>query len=214
MLEKILEKLNKEYELEKIEDQRFSSFEMTGMDFETQGFYIKGLGHVGFMKASGMGGAMKMETLVIDPLEIDAPLLSSDRIVAGGKDMVIFELYDTLLQKEIDTKDFEDICSKYEGLSDMPMQSRWYDELQLKGTLAKSVGLEESDKVDALEDEYSDAFLKLLKTAVPCSKEEKKEKARAYSHRLIEEGGTSTDNFIKNWGKDKTREFFDTILFG
>lgn len=36
----------------------------------------------------------------------------------------------------------------------------------------------------------------------------------SYTHRLISEGGVSTDVFIKNFGKEKTEQFFDTVMFG
>ena len=36
----------------------------------------------------------------------------------------------------------------------------------------------------------------------------------SYTHRLISEGGVSTDVFMKNFGKEKTEKFFDTVMFG
>lgn len=36
----------------------------------------------------------------------------------------------------------------------------------------------------------------------------------AYTHRLIQEGGVSTDVFKKELGEAETTTFFDTVMFG
>jgi hypothetical protein len=56
------------------------------------------------MKASGFFGLMRMDTLIINPTEIDLPLYSYDRIFAMGNDTLIVELYDTLIGEYSDAE--------------------------------------------------------------------------------------------------------------
>ena len=44
--------------------------------------------------------------------------------------------------------------------------------------------------------------------------EEKKRRAAVYSDGLVANGGPSTDVFKKSFGDEKTKEFFDKVLFG
>ena len=44
--------------------------------------------------------------------------------------------------------------------------------------------------------------------------EAKKAKAAIYSNGLIENGGPATDPFLQAFGKEKTKEFFEKVLFG
>ena len=54
------------------------------------------LGRVSYMKAKGMMGLMNMESLIINPFEIDVPLFSLDLIKVLGKYTLCMEMYDTL----------------------------------------------------------------------------------------------------------------------
>ena len=42
----------------------------------------------------------------------------------------------------------------------------------------------------------------------------KKHKADQYRDGLLENGGPAVDTFLKAWGKEKTKRFFEEVLFG
>ena len=166
------------------------------------------------MKATGMLGAMKMESFIVDPFDVDAPLLSIDRIQAMGNDTLYMEIYDTCLDPERKEEGFENVKKKYAELNDVPLKENWYDHLRYGSSIIKKVKKGQSDALDACIEEYAEAYLELLKKAAPCDHDRKKEKAREYSDGLIENGGPATDAFLKSWGKEKTAEYFAKVLFG
>ena len=97
MTDKLLKEIGEIYPLTRCEAPEFDSFNLAGMDFVTKGWKAEGLGQVSLMEASGMGGAMGMTSLIVNPIEIDAPLFNLDIISLPGKKMLYMELYDTLL---------------------------------------------------------------------------------------------------------------------
>jgi hypothetical protein len=214
MLDPILEKFQKEFSFKELEDNEYRSFKVSGMKFEVTGYEVEGIGRASLMNASGMAGLMKMSTLMINPLDVDAPLYSVDIIKAMGNNMLIVEMYDTCLEQKPDEAPFKAIGEKYAHLADMPKEERWYDSIRFASSIAKKVGSKEAKELNAITEEFSNAYLELLRSAVSCDRAAKLEKARAYSHGLIEHGGTAADNFLKNWGKEKTQDFFDKVLFG
>ena len=214
MLDKAFALLRDAYPLKEIEDKEYRSFKVNGMNFEVTGFSAEGLGKLSLMNAKGMAGLMKMSTIIVNPISLDAPLFSLDVIKAMGNNMLLAELYDTCLEAVPDESAFRMIGEKYSELADMETQSRWYDDIRYKSSIAKKVSGKEAEKLDALALEFVESYLELLKNSKPCDGAAKLEKARAYSHGLIENGGTSTDSFLKAWGKEKTQEFFDKVLFG
>ena len=93
MLERLLDAIRASFALTEKEDAT-RQFQAMGMAFEARAYAAEGLGHVGVMTAQG---PMKLETLVINPFELDAPILSYDRIHAMGQEIMVAEMYDSLL---------------------------------------------------------------------------------------------------------------------
>ncbi|MBR3227142.1 MAG: hypothetical protein IKF68_01205 [Erysipelotrichaceae bacterium] len=184
------------------------------MIFEARGYEAEGLGHVSTMKASGLAGMMKMESFIVDPFDVDAPLLSIDRIKAMGKDSLYLELYDTCLNAGRDEERFETVKERYRSLKDIPYKKNWYDDMRYRSSILKKVNMFRSADIDACISDFVDAYLELLKAAKPCDREKKIAKAREYSEGLLNNGGPATDAFLKTWGKEKTGEFFRKVLFG
>ena len=89
MTAKILSRLQQKYSLTAIEAGEFAKLKANGMTFAVRAFHAEGLGHVSVMRAKGFFGLMKMDTLIINPTEIDLPLYSYDRIFAMGNDTLI-----------------------------------------------------------------------------------------------------------------------------
>ena len=214
MIEKLIEEFAKSYTFDAIENKEFDSFKVNGMDFEVKAYDAQFLGRVSSMKGKMKFGLMKMETLIVNPLELDVPLLSLDLIQTPGKLIVIVEQYDTLVNTKRNESVFLNIKEKYEDLEDRPSKSAWYDELRYSSSIGKKVSKKKADRVKEMIEEYFEAYLDLCRDARVIEKEEKKVKADLYRDGLLENGGASTDSFLKAWGKEKTERFFKEVLFG
>ena len=214
MIEKLIEEFAQSYTFDVIENKEFDSFKVNGMDFEVKAYDAQFLGRVSSMKGKMKFGLMKMETLIVNPMELDVPLFSLDLIQVPGKLIVILEQYDTLVNAKRNESVFLNIKEKYEDLEDRPSKSAWYDELRYSSSIGKKVSKKKADRVKEMIEEYFEAYLDLCRDARVIGKEEKKVKADLYRDGLLENGGASTDSFLKAWGKEKTERFFKEVLFG
>ena len=95
MLEQMMTLLQAQYRLQAFDPGEFSQLRAKGMRFTVLAWNAEGLGNVSWMHAQGFLGLMKMDTLIVNPREVDLPLYSYDRILAMGSDTLIAELYDT-----------------------------------------------------------------------------------------------------------------------
>ena len=214
MTDRLLTLIAKKHALTKIDCGEFAEMKVKGMKFKISAYKAEGLGHVSVMRASGMMGLMKMDTLIINPTEIDLPLYSYDRILAMGNDTLIVELYDTLLGEFSEDK----LLERKEGFSHLPERDpgeHWYDSIKLKSSISKKGKARNvSNGFEYLTMEHLYAYLYPDEAKIVQDYEAKQDKARVYVNGLIEKGGPSTDVFKSVIGEDKTRELFENILFG
>ena len=189
-------------------------FKASGMKFETVRYDAEGLGSVSLMKAGGMFGLMKMETLIVNPFSKDAPLLSVDRIKAMGSNLLYLEMFDTMLAPGFDVKGLEAVSKAYKTLPDKDPGEHWYDGMRVGTPFIKKAGSKEKAAMDQAELEYLTAFLAAAKAAPSCDPEEKREKAKAYSEGLLKNGGPATDPVKASLGEEETAKFFRKTLFG
>ncbi|WP_408070211.1 hypothetical protein [Butyrivibrio sp. JL13D10] len=200
------------YSLTPIDTSAYENLKVSGMKFDIKAFRAHGLGHVSIMSASGFFGLMKMDTLVINPFEIDLPLYSYDRILAMGNDTLITELYDTMVTKNSFEK-LDDLIDKYENLPQRDPGKHWYDDIKLSQSISFKGNKTVTEAFDELTRLYLTYFLETpVKPVVDANA--KKEKALFYIDGLLENGGPSTDVFVKGIGKERTAELFHNILFG
>lgn len=211
-MDKMLEILNKAFTLKEIDTGEFAKVKVKGMNFVIKQYYAEGLGNVSVMKA-GFLGLMKMDTLIINPLERDMPLYSYDRVFAMGNDTLILELYNTLLG-ESDLKEIKEVNQKYVKLPDHDLGEHWYDNIKLSDSTSKKGKKKDTPGFNELSEEYFKAYIEAAKKAPLCDAAVKKEKASVYVEGLLKNGGPSTDIFMKNYGREKTEYLFRNILFG
>ena len=213
MTEQLLAAIGKAYPLTEGDAGAYRKMKVQGMTFTIRPFHAEGLGHVSVMRASGFFGLMKMDTLIINPTEVDMPLLSYDRVLAMGNDTLIFELYDTLL---CPASLPATAGAKAQGchLPDHDLGSHWYDSIKLAESLSKKGKKVHTAAFDALTEGYLTAFLADCRKAAPCEAAPKREKASVYVEGLLTHGGPSTDVFKKAIGDEKTAHLFRHILFG
>lgn len=186
---------------------------VSGMTFDIASYKVDGLGHVSSMIATGFFGLMKMDTLIITPTAVDMPLFSYDRVLAMGNDTLIFELYDTLIEKA-DLSSLEKVKEDAKELPNHDLGAHWYDSIKLAVSLSKKGKKAHTPAFDETAMAYLDAYLAAAKAAAPAPAEAKREKASVYVEGLLTNGGPSTDVFKKGIGDEKTAQLFRKTLFG
>ena len=213
--EKLLKLIGDKYPLCELPTDGYDGLRVSGMRFSIKAYRAEGLGHVSIMSASGFFGLMRMDTLIINPTQIDLPLLSYDGIYAMGNDTRIIELYDTMLNPcsldslYRDSKRCSDIRERDPG-------KHWYDGIKLPQSISKKAKKDKSGRLDKLSEEYLGEYLALQADKVigEENKLEKQRKSAVYVEGLLENGGPSTDVFVKGLGRERTARLFRHILFG
>ena len=163
-----------------------------------------------------MMGLMKMETLIINPVKADLPLLSMDTVLAMGKLTVFAEIYDTTVGG-FDEKPCLAVKEKLSCYPDRPTTPTWYDNIKLGCSLSKKTGKNALPELEKGLADYLQAYLSIADKTPGLSAdllEQKRLKADAYVTGLLEHGGPSTDVFMKKLGKEKTEKLFREVLFG
>ena len=208
----LLQKIAEKYPLKAIDAGEFSSLSAAGMKFSISAYYAEGLGHVSLMNAKGFFGLMKMDTLIINPIELDLPLYSYDRIFAMGNDTLIVELYDTVLGS-FDESGLNDAKDRYNNLTERDPGEHWYDSIKLKSSISKKGNKKDTKSLDELTVLHFDSYLESRADLVS-DKKAKLDKASIYVEGLLEKGGPSTDVFKKTLGEEKCTKLFRKVLFG
>ena len=214
MTNQLIGELKELYPFTPCEAPEFDAFNVAGMDFTTKGWDARGLGRVSLMEAKGMGGAMTMTALIVNPIEIDAPLFNVDLIHVPGKEMLYMELYDTLLNARRNEAPFADLRAEYADIEDIPGKPHWYDGIRYEASVTKAAAGDRKERLHELVSRYAEVYLDLLKDARLCDPAAKKVKADAYRDGLLANGGPATDTFLKAWGPEKTGALFTKVLFG
>lgn len=189
-------------------------FQASGMEFATRSFTASGLGNVSLMEAGGMGGKMKMRTIIVNPFSVDAPLLSCDRISAMGQEMLYLELFDTTLLPGFGNAELERLAKEAKDIPDQDPGRHWYDDMRVGTAIIKKGGPAELARMEQLQADYLAAYLTACTAAPACDPTAKREKAKAYSEGLLVHGGPATDPVKAALGTEATAEFFRKTLFG
>ena len=211
MTNKILDILKSRFALTPIAAGDMATLKASGMTFKVEAYRAEGLGHVSVMRAKGFFGLMKMDTLIINPTELDLPLYSYDRILAMGNDTLIVELYDTLVG-DYSEDGMNAVKAKFTSLPERDPGEHWYDSIKLPSSISKK-GKKITSELDEMTLGHFEAYLSSSDTPVEDT-ESKKDKAAIYVNGLLEKGGPSTDVFKKQLGVEKTTKLFREILFG
>lgn len=212
MIDALLNMLGKRFPLTEQPAGEYAVLKANGMKFAIRAFEAKELGHVSVMQAKGFFGLMRMDTLIVNPSERDLPLYSYDRVHAMGKDVLIIELYDTLLSlRSFDS--LEAVKADFRDIPDDQRGTHWYDRIKLKESVSKTGKKNVSKRFDALAGRYFAAYLNAAPEKT-CDVRLKSEKASVYVEGLLQNGGPSTDVLLKAIGREKTEALFRSVLFG
>ena len=214
MIQTYWKKLTNDFDFTPVSNNAYESFSMNGMDFHVTGGDAKGMGHMSLIHASGMNGAFQMDSLIINPFEVDAPLINIDRVITGQGILLMMAQYDTLVSAKREEEAFEAIKKEFSYLPDAPSKEHWYDDLEYKSTMSKMMGVDQKSLSDEIINDYMKAYLEVLQSAKTCNPEQKKIKADTYRDGLLSQGGPATDGFLQAWGKEKTADLFKNVVFG
>ncbi len=212
MTNELLNIIKNKYPTTEIDVGDMKSLKANGMTFTVSAYTAEGLGHVSIMRAKGFFGLMKMDTLIINPLNVDLPLYSYDRIYAMGNDTLIVELYDTLLGK-YSFKTLDNVKTQYNKLPERDPGEHWYDDIKLPESISKKGKKAQTKQFDEFTIAHFNAYISIPASAVTDTAAKHK-KAAYYVDGLLKNGGPSTDVFKKALGYEKTETLFKNVLFG
>ena len=207
MIKKLLDAIGEKYPL--TEKTNVKKLKVGGMKFDITSFYAEGLGHVSVMTGKFPLSLMKMDTVMVNPSDVELPLYSYDRIYALGNDTLIVEMYDTF---SCDSFSMPDVKKEYSDVPERDPGEHWYDSIKLKESISKKGKKLNTPRIDELAQRHFEEYLGSAKPTL--DKEAKAKKAGDYVEGLLSKGGPSTDSFIKALGREKTAEIFREVLFG
>lgn len=196
----------------------YQRFKAGPMAVELSWYQAEGLGNVSAIRGKAMAGLMTMETLVVNPFYRDMPLFSFDYIAAMGKHTLLVEYYDTLLAPDaLDSVPLLAAKAQAASLPDHDLGQHWYDHLKLAPSFAKRGKKGHVPAMEAAFQQSLKAYLDLCARQPALPEEQaasKRAKAQAYVTGLLQQGGPSTDAFVKALGLEKTEDLFTRMVFG
>ena len=136
MTGKLLSMIGERFPIQEIDVGPYGTIKAKGMVFTARAFGAQGLGHISVMHARGFFGLMKMDTLIVNPKELDLPLYSYDRILAMGNDTLIIELYDTVVE-DCPMDGIHGVNARYRSLPERDPGQHWYDPIKLPESVSK-----------------------------------------------------------------------------
>ena len=197
------------------EDARLTKF---GMVFTTRSYEVKGAGHLCIMRMKAFGGIMKMETVVIAPYGMDAPLMNVDWVGVLGKETLMVEFYDSQLSPWPDElqAEFRSIASGDADLADRASGAHWYDSIRYSCSYDKS-GKGLTERFNRTAQAYIRTFCRQLSELPGCTRKERQEKRQRigdFAGELYAQGGPAVDMITKLFGRETAKRVIMRHLYG
>ena len=186
------------------------------MTFETESWKIPEVGHLCVMRMKAFFGLMRMETAIIAPADVDAPLFNLDWVNAFGTETQIAELYDTQLAPWPDEchDAFEFARARYQDLPDAPAgDPHWYDDILYPCSFHKR-GRGMTERLSNAAQDYLTVYVELLAASPACDSTKKAVKVQAFAERLFEECGPAVDQVTKLFGEQTARRLVVRHMYG
>ena len=208
---RLLQSVGARYSLTEQNIGEYADLNGRGMRFSTRVFDAAQAGSLCLMDMKAFLGAMKMQTAVFSPKELDGPILSMDCIEAFGNCTLVLELYDTTFSHP-DFMPLEEIKAKYTALPDYDPGEHWFDGIQLPVSAHKK-GKKLRVEMQKMVQEYTERYFELLDQCPPCDAVEKKAENAKFANGLLLNGGPAVNQFRKMLGDEKTAVFIRTCMF-
>ena len=196
-------------------DARLSKF---GMTFTTKSYEISDMGHFCIMRMKAFGGIMKMETVIVAPECMDAPLMNVDWVRAFGKETLIVEFYDTQLSPWPDAlqAEFRKIAEKDADIEDRENEPHWYDRIRYSCSYNKS-GKGLTERFNQTAQAYIGLFSAQLSDVPRCEGDDRKEKRakiESFANELHANGGMAVNMITRLFGKETAKRVIVKHMYG
>lgn len=210
-----LDNIRSRYRLIPIDIGYDARMKAKGMVFTTESYDVVDFGHLCVLRMKAFAGLMRMETVVLAPMEKDMPLLNIDWVSAFGNETQIIELYDVQLDdypaEKLDA--FAKIKDDDSDLKEYSPGERWYDEIKYTCSYSKK-DKKVSRRFNAAAESYLKAYLAQADSAEACGAPEKSARVRTFAEQLISKGGPAVDQVTKLFGADAARRLILQHMYG
>jgi hypothetical protein len=215
-----METISEYAKLTPVDAGEYKQIKMYGLlKFDVEQYDVEDIGNLSVMKVNM--GFMQMVSYIITPYKKNMPMLSMDFMYILGKRKAYAEFYD--LVPDVSSPEYVGVIQSikkfedsYSDLEDIRPDPAWYDEY-LTVVLHKAAKRDNDERVEKMFTDAIRCYMETAKELDTLSDEDKAKKlaiTQEYCDNLVEKGGVSTDVFKKQLGKDKTKDFFDKVLFG
>ena len=214
MINYFLAELKKQYECKQIDVGDFKEVKVEGSKITIEAYDLEGLGRVSTVEVIGFLKLWKMQSVIINPLEKDAPIYYYHRHNRKGRDICKIEVLDMLLEvREI--AEFNDVLEKYADIRDLEDKPNWYDEIKMPSCILKTIKKTETEKLDEVAKDHFSAYLQVLNTSPACGKTRKKECVKEFTDGLVEESGIAVLQLFRSYyPKNVAKALCLDVLFG
>lgn len=184
------------------------------MRFETHQYRAEGFGTMSTFLTTGMGGRMKLATMVFTPSKgVQVPLLLLDCMVMPKREMAVcfVEFYDCTEHGAGEDEAFVKLYETYREYPSYPEQPAWYIKERTPYSLIKSDSLEQ--KGEGVRGMVEDAVRAYTSVASRAPKREgEARKLLAFQQRMVTEGNPSSSILEKVLGKNGAADFFKSVI--
>ena len=210
--------LREHYRVTELDTGNLASFTVAGRYHEVRQYEIEGVGNL-LVMTNPKEGMMQMDTFSITPYYKNLPLFTTDYMYFEDKRMFLNEIYDLVAYKDETYRayvhKFAENCAAVSALPDMPMRACWYDSIR-PVFAGKIAGLGDDELILDLFRKNLATFIEMEQNTPllpPEKRPEKWQKNYEYARALVEDGGVSTDLFVKSLGAEETKRFFYSVFF-
>ena len=212
----VIPALEHTYELQQEDLGADARLSAKGMTFETESWAVSGVGHLCIMRMKAFFGLMRMETAVIAPICVDAPLFNLDWVKAFGAETQMAEVYDTQLQPwpAECLEALESVRAQYADVPDAPAgDPRWYDDVLYPCSFHKKAkGM--TERMSHASVDFLAGYVASLASAPACDQGQKAAKVQAFAERLFDEGGPAVDQVTKLFGDRTAKRLILRHMYG
>lgn len=214
MINQFLAEIKGLYDCKKIDAGVFENVTVEGAKIHIEAYDVMDLGRVALVEVKGFLNLWKMQSMIVTPMEKDAPIYYYHRHNRKGKDIYKVEVLNTLLEQR-ELNEFVPVLEKNISIPDLEDKENWYDEIKMPGCVLKSVKKAESEKLDTVAIEHFEAYKKILETAPSCGKSRKKTEMKEFMDGLVEWSGIAVlQLFRAYYDKNVAKKLCLEILFG
>jgi len=212
--------LKNKYELKELDAGEFKKIILKKiLPFYTKIYNIKNFGTYSVLTLNI--GIINVITFNINSFCKDLPQLTFDFIFMLNKRMLIFEIYDLVINKEDEKyknflKEIEEIRGKPSNLKEINRTKTWHYDY-ISGVINKSGNVMNDSQLLSIFKEIMEAYFKFAEKASELNDDDIKKKMKFYEEftdNLVKRGGMAIDNFRKGIGEKKTHEYLSKVFYG